>query len=235
MSGQIVRYTRNPVGRDLIVGDIHGCFRKLLVALSELRFDPERDRLFSVGDLVDRGPDSDQVGDWLAEPWFHAVRGNHEDAAIMFADGKLDARHYITGFGGAWNVANPQAERQRIADLFEPLPLAIELETAAGLVAIVHADCPLDDWSKVGPILEDGGPRAAALTDAMQWSRDRAERFFGESVAGVRALVVGHTPFERMTSLGNVLFIDTAAWMRGHYTILDAETLRPATVSALQW
>jgi serine/threonine protein phosphatase 1 len=52
-------FGRNTAGRDLIVGDIHGCFARLQVALDELGFDPERDRLFSVGDLVDRGPDSE--------------------------------------------------------------------------------------------------------------------------------------------------------------------------------
>ena len=45
-------------GRDLVVGDVHGCFRTLDGALCELRFDTDSDRLFGVGDLVDRGPHS---------------------------------------------------------------------------------------------------------------------------------------------------------------------------------
>lgn len=238
MPHQIVRYARNLVGRDLIVGDIHGCFRKLQVALQEIGFNPAADRLFSVGDLVDRGPDSDWVGEWLDLPWFHAIRGNHEEAAIQYAEGKLDPGHYVAGFGGAWNVMNPREEQQRIADLFRPLPLAIELETRNGLVAIVHADCPLDDWGKVRDVLDAGGPLARSLADCMQWSRDRADRLLDDPVAGVRAVVVGHTPMQRMTSLGNTLFIDTFAWLRGHFTIIDAETLRPvgaAPARALDW
>ena len=65
-STPIQRFTRNTTGRDLIVGDIHGCFGRLANALTLIDFDPARDRLFSVGDLVDRGPDSRQVTDWLA-------------------------------------------------------------------------------------------------------------------------------------------------------------------------
>ena len=42
----------NQVGRDFVVGDVHGCFRTLEVALLEIEFDPIRDRLFGVGDLV---------------------------------------------------------------------------------------------------------------------------------------------------------------------------------------
>ena len=49
----------NQAGRDLVVGDVHGCFRTLARALSQLEFDPSCDRLFGVGDLVDRGPHSE--------------------------------------------------------------------------------------------------------------------------------------------------------------------------------
>ncbi|MGB0713157.1 MAG: metallophosphoesterase, partial [Gammaproteobacteria bacterium] len=55
----VVRLEHNEVGRDLIVGDIHGEFIALKDRLDELEFVPGRDRLFSVGDLIDRGPNSD--------------------------------------------------------------------------------------------------------------------------------------------------------------------------------
>ena len=45
-------------GRDLVAGDLHGYFDTLEEALKTLRFDPAHDRLFGVGDLVDRGPRS---------------------------------------------------------------------------------------------------------------------------------------------------------------------------------
>jgi len=235
---RIDRYTRNTVGRDLVVGDIHGFFTKLQAALDKIKFDPAVDRLFSVGDLVDRGPESDQVTDWLDKPWFRAIKGNHEEAAIQFADGKLDARTYIGGFGGAWNVANPQAERQRLADAFAGLPIGFELETASGLVGVLHADCPTPSWAALLENLGAGGMRAQSTADCCLWSRDRCERMNDSHVEGVRTVVVGHTPHERMTSLGNVLYIDTFAWRHGHFTILDAETLRPAEtppVRVLDW
>lgn len=235
---RIDRYSRNTAGRDLIVGDVHGFFSKLQAALDKIKFNPAVDRLFSVGDLVDRGPESDHVTDWLEKPWFHAIMGNHEEAAMVFAEGKLDAREYLGGFGGGWNIANPQAERQRIADTFASLPIGFELETASGLVGILHADCPTPSWEMLRENLAAGGLRAQTTRDCCLWSRDRAERMNDSHVEGVRAVVVGHTPFQRMTSLGNVLYIDTFAWRHGHFTILDAETLRPADpppARALDW
>ena len=48
----------NRHGRDYVIGDLHGQWQALQRALGEVAFDPARDRLFSVGDLADRGPDS---------------------------------------------------------------------------------------------------------------------------------------------------------------------------------
>ncbi|MCA4078770.1 metallophosphoesterase, partial [Pseudomonas kurunegalensis] len=55
---RIKRFAANRAGRDFAVGDIHGHFTRLQAALDSAGFDPAIDRLFSVGDLVDRGPDS---------------------------------------------------------------------------------------------------------------------------------------------------------------------------------
>jgi bis(5'-nucleosyl)-tetraphosphatase (symmetrical) len=40
------------------IGDLHGCFDAFQRLLERIRFDPGRDRLWLVGDLVNRGPDS---------------------------------------------------------------------------------------------------------------------------------------------------------------------------------
>lgn len=234
MTGLLIRrFARNESGRDLIVGDVHGCFGKLRAALEAVGFDPdEGDRLFSVGDLVDRGPESAEALEWLGQPWFAAVAGNHEDMAAGFC-ADLVPRDLYAMNGGAWLIGMTPAERLPFADACAALPVAIELETAAGLVCLVHADCPRPTWSGFRAALEAGGSEAEHVGEMARWSRDRIGTGDRVGVPDVRAVVVGHTPVERPVALGNVYHIDTGAWLQGGqsprvFTILDAATLAPA-------
>ena len=79
LTGPLVRrFAANLVGRDFVVGDLHGAFDLLDAAMDRVGFDPECDRLFGVGDLVDRGPDSARALDLLRKPYVHSVLGNHD-------------------------------------------------------------------------------------------------------------------------------------------------------------
>lgn len=229
------RFAANPTpaGRDLIVGDVHGCFTKLRAALDAVGFDPAAgDRLFSVGDLVDRGPESADVLWWLDRPWFAAVAGNHEEMAAGFALGREPLDLYAAN-GGAWLIGMTPPERLPFVDAFTALPVAIELETAAGLVCLVHADCPAPTWAEFRAVLEGGGMDAGFAADLARWSRQRISAGDATAVPDVLAVVVGHTPVDRPVALGNVLHIDTGAWLQGGlspraFTILDASTLDAA-------
>lgn len=136
----------NTSGTDFVVGDLHGCFQLLDALLIQVRFDPARDRLFSVGDLIDRGPDSLACLQLLQEPWFFAVAGNHEamlgdffedyalDSALpqpeldsWFNTGKvthlnpdmLERKFSFLYNGGEWVKAYYEPGRQRMATEFD--------------------------------------------------------------------------------------------------------------------
>jgi serine/threonine protein phosphatase 1 len=217
-------FDANLHGRDLAVGDIHGCFGLLDARLAALGFAPSRDRLFSVGDLVDRGPDSARAADYLAQPWFHAVRGNHEQMALDYLAGEIDERSYADN-GGRWLLRLPEAEQRAWAGRFAALPLAIEVQTARGAVGMVHADCPSPDWGDLRAALEGAGAHAGAYAQYCLWSRDRISRAMQTPVAGVELVLVGHTPVRRPARLGNVVYLDTGAVYGGELTVADLALL----------
>lgn len=214
----IRHFELNRAGRDFAVGDIHGHFTRLQSALDSIGFDSSVDRLFSVGDLVDRGPESGQVLEWLARPWFHAVRGNHEDIAVRHVkNGKVDPVNY-TNNGGGWFLQLDHKTQHAYAQVFETLPLAMEVETPHGLVGLMHADCPTSDWAN----LEAKFQKRRSARDRAMWSRQRIEDDDTSRVKGVHAVVVGHTPVREPVVLGNVFHIDTRGWKpNGYFTLLE--------------
>lgn len=71
--------------RRVFVGDIQGCREELERLLERLRFDPARDRLEPVGDLVNRGPDSLGVLRLLRTLDAGGVLGNHDVRLLELA------------------------------------------------------------------------------------------------------------------------------------------------------
>jgi serine/threonine protein phosphatase 1 len=214
----INRFPKNDAGRDFAVGDIHGCFQLLEEKLIEIGFDESRDRLFSVGDLVDRGPESERTLEWLQKPFFHAVRGNHEQMAIDYMEGFSDPELY--GYnGGAWFMELPQDEQRNFYDAFNQLPFAIEVAAPCGLIGLVHAESPVNDWADLEAAYT--GHNAATYQQISIWNRDRIRQANPSNVDGVTLVICGHTPLEFPIRLGNHFFIDTGAVYGRTLTIID--------------
>lgn len=60
------KFDRNLAGRDFVVGDIHGAYDLVIQGMKAARFNPTCDRLFAVGDLIDRGPGSHRAARFLS-------------------------------------------------------------------------------------------------------------------------------------------------------------------------
>ena len=211
---KVKRIVENTVGRDFIVGDLHGAFDLLDAAMDAVDFDVHKDRLFSVGDLVDRGPDSPRVIAFLAQPWVFAVRGNHEDMFLAIYAGsdtpsESEVRAETANYGMDWWWDLPQNERMACIAAFRRLPLVMEVQTRHGAIGIVHAEVPSGmDWAAFTAFI-DGGDRQ--VTQQALRGRSRALRGDKLGVAGIERVFVGHTPLEIATQRGNIYHLDTGA------------------------
>ena len=224
-------YTENMVGNDYVVGDIHGTFTRLQKFLDKIGFNPEVDRLFSVGDLVDRGPESHLVLEWLAKPWFIPIMGNHEEMAVDYHLEPNKTAIFEQDYkdnGGAWNVKASYATTSEVSRLFSKLPVAITyLREGKAPIGLVHADCPLADWDRFASVLSN--PQDPWFTHIFKnalWDRRRPQGLRHDTIRNVDYIVVGHTPVPRPTMIDNVLMIDTGAVFTGdgHFTLHNLKT-----------
>ncbi|OLF81902.1 hypothetical protein AWH63_10190 [Marinobacter sp. C18] len=200
--------SKNTEGRDFFVGDVHGQFDSLMGALDSVDFDREKDRLISVGDLCDRGPDSLKCLELLYEPWFYAVLGNHEDFFLgAFLEDDSDASLGLIRNGGKWILSeNHDDLRVLAADVMANLPVAIEVPVMGHRVGVIHAACTSGQWGHFD-------------VDADIWNRrinkslgDGSERVPGEAtVSGIDVVVVGHNVIDSPTIRGNTLNLDCGA------------------------
>lgn len=117
-------------------GDLHGCARSLERLLESIRFDSARDELWSVGDLVNTGPDpAEALRLWIASGG-RGVLGNHDIHALRVRSGarKLRDEDRLSGL-----LAAPDAGE--LFDALRSLPLLAFLpgEDGARDVWLVHA------------------------------------------------------------------------------------------------
>lgn len=117
------------------IGDLQGCYDSFRHLLDELDFDPARDRLWLVGDLVNRGPKSlktlrfaRELGDSLV-----TVLGNHDLHLLALASGAI---RYTSRFATLKNTLDAP-DLDELVDWLRHRPLAhysTELDTL-----LVHA------------------------------------------------------------------------------------------------
>ncbi len=196
-----------------VVGDIHGMFAMLEDKLTSLDFDPEVDHLLSVGDLIDRGPESHRAIEFAVKPWFHFVRGNHEDLAQVNYDG--DESVHVQN-GGKWFKELSREEQRRHVDILNDAPILLEVTVPSGRrIGIVHASIPTNDWADnylVGDHNRDQWARWC------MWDRTRLQEMY--EIKNIDHLFMGHTPLKAIRRMGNCSWIDTAACRGGELSVV---------------
>ncbi|EAM1386810.1 serine/threonine protein phosphatase [Salmonella enterica] len=197
-----------------VVGDLHGCYTNLMNQLDSVGFDPEQDLVISVGDLIDRGTENVECLDLINQPWFRAVRGNHEQMMIDGLSEYGNVHHWLVN-GGGWffhlDYDNEVLAKSLVPKAAE-LPLIIELVTGDKKYVICHADYPHDEYEFGKPL------------DPQQviWNRQRicdSQDGLVKEIKGADLFIFGHTPARMPLRFSNQYYIDTGAVFCGNLTI----------------
>lgn len=209
---------RNHAGRVFFTSDIHGSFDLLHEKLKGVSFDSTRDILIVGGDNTDRGPDSRHVLDYLYEPWYISVAGNHEEIFIGAYEEGFNERKAYSGClfdnGGEWARLLTPVHAKAIYEAFKELPLAIEILLPTETVGIIHAEVPYCDWD-LFKNMEETEYRWDGRNTA-QWGRDKYRYSNRTEVANIDRVFVGHTPTNHgeVEVLGNVWYCDLGSHFR---------------------
>ena len=107
----------------IVIGDVHGCLNTLKALIEKL---PDQKNIIFVGDLIDRGPASSEVLDYVRSHGWRVVRGNHEDMLLAHFRPDVQTCPYPSR---AWerNGGEPSLYRQDQIDWIASWPLFVEL------------------------------------------------------------------------------------------------------------
>lgn len=217
-----VKYLKmNHGGRDFVVGDIHGAFNLVQSAMRKVGFNPDHDRLFACGDLIDRGVGSVRATSFLAQPYVHCVMGNHESnlldlyTSIDKGDddsiiGVLAAKNWQ---GMGWLLSTTVRQRIDLLLAIAKLPYVIEAQSSRGTIGLIHAEVPTGmDWGDFKAFIKSGDQ---TTIDFCLTSRERFQRSNEEFVSGVGRVFSGHTPQLQSGAkrMGNMVCVDTGAFL----------------------
>jgi serine/threonine protein phosphatase 1 len=206
------------MSRLLAIGDIHGCWTALSTLTQSVPIRDD-DLVVTLGDYVDRGPDTRRVLEWVIARYqagrLIPLRGNHEIMMLEAREGE-DMLDYWIKVGGRSVLASyaPPGRPGQLSDIPSEHWIFLERETRrfheTDTHFFVHANV-VPDW-----------PLNEQPDEIVFW-----ERCF-EPIPHMsgKIMICGHTPQTSMrpANFGHAVCIDTWAYRNGWLTCLDPAT-----------
>lgn len=120
-----------------VMSDIHGCFDEFIALLDKVNFNTQQDQLYLVGDLINRGPKSLEVMQYLLkhEDSMFPVLGNHDLSYLVYAEGNTKLRR-----GDTYQDIHQSSQANDIKEYLRKQPLVRYIPEVD--VAIAHAGIP---------------------------------------------------------------------------------------------
>jgi serine/threonine protein phosphatase 1 len=134
--------------RRIIIGDVHGHYEGLMTLLEAIA-PTTQDQIYFLGDLIDRGPDSARVVDFVYQSTYHCLLGNHEQLMLdAFPGGRaftpaLQAWLYSGGRSTVSSYTDAEMLLNHL-EWFKTLPTFLDLDDLWLVHAGIHPLLPLD-------------------------------------------------------------------------------------------
>ena len=232
--------------RHLIVGDMHGRYDHFLKLLEIANYDPAKDVIYSVGDLIDRGPKSVECVEFFQQERCYAIKGNHE---MMMLDPAWSETWLDNGgMQCLTSIMDRGIDQDAFRDILRKFPWVIDVgeDDEEHAFRIVHAEMPPgwpeEYWQRMlDGALNHDDPSFARII----WSRRLIQaaaanannllpvahgiQFHGNRY---RNVFTGHTPCQKVFKCGDHWFLDT--WFGGTLSMIDAVTKEVFTVDITQ-
>ena len=201
----------------LIMGDVHGCYDELAELLANEGINKENTCVVFVGDLVNKGPKSAEVVEFVMSNGWYSVRGNHDEVCLrerMLASssGESPIEKY------KW-VINMKEES---AEWLQDLPYAIKIPSRN--IVVVHAgllpDTPLEEQT-TDIYLHIRCVKRAEAESGWVWTKDFNDteyKLWGSKWTGPEHVYFGHDARRFLQQYEHATGLDTACVYGEHLT-----------------
>jgi serine/threonine protein phosphatase 1 len=232
----------NPQERIYAIGDIHGCYDRLVELLDRIaddnaRRDAERQpQIVFLGDMVDRGHQSAEVIDMVFRlvrdnSNVFALRGNHEQVLCDIAGGataqidswlRMGGRRTLRSYG-----IDPDWAGNNHGDLAAALTRAIPTEQMRWLNKL-PLSARSGDYFFCHAGVRPGVSLARQRREDLLWIRDE---FLDSTIDHGAVIVHGHAIVRNVSIERNRIAVDTGAYRSGRLSAVMLEHDRTATLT----
>ena len=195
--------------RTLFVGDIHGCVDELKSLMEKVKFNKSTDRLIYLGDIINKGPNSRAVVDYIISQDAECLLGNNE---IGFLD--LLSRGGYPGSSLHFAVEQFADNLDYYVKFFESLPLYIEEDDFIAVHAGIAPGKTPEQCSK------------RILTTIRTWDgtghdlNNSSHPPWYELYEGQKTVIYGHYAKKGLTVRANTIGLDSGCVFGGRLSCL---------------
>ncbi|AAK80731.1 serine/threonine protein phosphatase 1 [Clostridium acetobutylicum] len=179
-----------------VVSDLHGCYNKFTELLRLVRFS-DKDELYIIGDIFDRGPEPLKILDYIYENKnVYLIKGNHEYMYQKYYEDKNPDLWFLNGGKVTFNeiIKRGKSFNDKLYEYIKSLPIYKVVDNNILVHAQLHFP-PFYSELSIKEILR------FQLEETVLWSRHNIGK--EKKIKGYN-IICGHTPVQSIKNTTEV-------------------------------